>query len=489
MKPKPNTLMSLELPERRRFQYLPKPAYCPEPTPGFRTEGGEIARISRLLGITPQPWQRLVWNRATEYRLVAGRRVYKYNLILITVPRQAGKTTLLTPLRTHRLLSRPGLEAAMTAQTGQAARKRMIKYMKTLEKSPLSHLFHSRLSNGEESVTCIPNAASITKFAPVEGSLHGDTIGYADFDEIWRWDLQTGETVMGAVKPSQVTLYGESQIVMVSTLGTLKSEFMNQYVGLGRKGGKPGFAFFEWSLPDGIDVHEPGSWWTYHPALGNTIQEGAITEALPPAMTESEFMRAYGNRLTVTDESLIPSEDWEDLTMDESTHPPALSDCVIGFEIAPGNESTAIVAAWEDPEAKTRNVRILHQAPGASWLTDYLRLLQTYGVTRFVADDGGMTRRVFDHLPDGIEVRKLHLGERRIADAELLTAARDEQTLRHDGSKPLAVAIANAVIRESNGVPLLDRDKSTAPIPSLIAASVALYAVARPGETIGVQVF
>ena len=206
-------------------------------------------------------------------------------------------------------------------------------------------------------------------------------------------------------------------------------------------------------------------------------------------MTESEFMRAYGNRLTVTDESLIPTEDWEDLTMDETTHPPALSDCVIGFEIAPGNESTAIVAAWEDPEAKTRNVRILHQAPGASWLTDYLRLLQTYGVTRFVADDGGMTRRVFDHLPDGIEVRKLHLGERRIADAELLTAARDEQTLRHDGSKPLAVAIANAVIRESNGVPLLDRDKSTAPIPSLIAASVALYAVARPGETIGVQVF
>ncbi len=481
--------MPLTLPERRRFDYLPRPAYCPAPTPGFLNEGAEIARISRLLGITPQPWQRLVWNRATEYRIVNGKRAYKYSLILITVPRQAGKTTLLTPLRTHRLLTRPGLEAAATAQTGQAARKRMMKYMKIIDQSPLGHLFHTRLSNGEESVTCTANGSTITKFAPVEGSLHGDTIGYADFDEIWKWDATTGETVMGAVKPSQVTLYGESQIFMVSTMGTLKSDFMNRYVETGRKGDKPGLAFFEWSLPDGLDVHTPAAWWTYHPALGNTIQEAAISEDLPPAMTESEFMRAYGNRLTMTDESLIAAEDWDDLTMDDTQAPPALTDCVIGFEIAPDNAATAIVAAWEDKDANTRNVRVLHQAPGATWLIDYLRLLQTYGVTRFVADDGGMTRRIFDHLPEDLAVERLPLGARRIADAEFLTAARDEQTLRHDGSKPLAVAIANAVIRETNGVPLFDRDKSTAPIPALIAASVALYAVSRPVAPLEMQVF
>ncbi|NMW64791.1 hypothetical protein HHJ78_04420 [Mobiluncus mulieris] len=469
-----------------KFRFLPKPRYCPDPTPGFQNEGAEIARVSRILGITPQPWQRLVWNRATEYQMVGSKKVYKYAIILITVPRQAGKTTLLTPLRTHRLLSTPGLTAFMTAQNGQAARRRISKYQDLLIKSPLQGFFRVRKSNGEESVMCPSNGASLTKFAPVEGGLHGDTIGYADLDEIWKWDSATGETVMGALRPAQVTLFGQAQTFMVSTMGTLRSVFMNNLVEEGRKG-IPGLAFFEWSLPDGLDIHNPSSWWQYHPALGNTIHEDAIKQDLPPAMTESEFMRAYGNRLTLTDSSLIPADDWEALIMDEGTPKPALKDCVVAFEVAPQNAATAVVAAWMSNNLKY--VRVLHQAPGSAWLIDYLQMLKTRGFNRFAADDGGMNRRIFDYLPSDFDLERIGLNARRIADAELLSAAREEQTLRHDGSRPLGVSVAHAVIRETNGVPVFDRDKSSAPIPSLIAASIACYTLTRPQIPLGIQIF
>ena len=72
-------------------------------------------------------------------------------------------------------------------------------------------------------------------------------------------------------------------------------------------------------------------------------------------------------------------------------------------------------------------------------------------------------------------MRTLSITERGIADGNILTAITETKSLRHDGSRPLRDAIANAATKDSNGVRLLSRDKSTAPIPALIAASVAVY--------------
>lgn len=470
------------------FKYLPAPAYAPQRDKTWCSEGKEIAKISRVLGIIPQPWQQFVWDRATEYRVINGKRIYRYSLILITVPRQAGKTTLLHPVRAHRLLTRPGLMAASTAQTGQSARKRIMSFIQCLHESPLRPLFKPRLSNGEEGVSVVSNGSSLTKFSPVEGSIHGDTIGYVDLDEIWKWSAETGETVMGAIRPTQVTLYGEAQIWAVSTMGTLKSVFMNELVEAGRAGTKPGFAYFEWSLPQGLDVQDPASWWTYHPALGNTISEEAIIDSLPPALTSSEFMRAYGNRLTLTDEVLIPADEWQEMLAPPDLKIPALSDVSVGVEIAPENTCSAIVAAWHTKE-NIPVIHVLHQAPGASWVPDYLRMLQGRGVKNFCADDAGAVRRILDQIGEELGIRRLSISQRRLADAYLLASARDEGRLYHDGSKPLASAIAHAVIRMTNGAEMFSRDKSSAPIPSLIASACALYADTHREEEIGVQIF
>ena len=472
----------------RTFEHAPAPAYSPTRDPSYLTEGGEIANVARLLGIELMPWQRHVVDIATEYRLNdAGQRVYRYRTVLISVPRQSGKTTLMTPVRLHRLMTRPGIDAFATAQTGKDARARIMKMIEQVEMSPLAGLFKSSRQNGAEGLQCIGNKSKLIRFSPVAGALHGETPHLVDFDEIWKYSEQLGDMLLGGASPGQITLGGQAQIWMISTKGTAQSTFMNKWVEAGEAGTDPSLAFFDWRKPEGMDLDEPATWWAYHPALGNTITEDDLRkEMYSEGMSLSERVRAYGNLLTIAGEQIIPAEVWDDAAHDHETIP-AWDQIGVGVEVAPGNSCAAVVAGWWD-EDDNPNVRVLHQAPGTSWLPQYLlELRENFGITP-AADDAGPVKRVTEALhPIGtdeddaiVPIRRLSLAERSTADLTLLAAARDDRTLRHDGSLPLSQAVAAAQLRTSNGVERIDRDRSLGPVPSLIAASIALHVASHP---------
>lgn len=473
------------------FTHSPPPAFSPTRDETYRTEGEEIARVGRLLGIELMPWQRHVVDIATEYRLDDyGRRVYHYGKVLVSVPRQSGKTTLMTPVRVHRIMTRPGVDCFSTAQTGKAARDRILKMVELVETSPLAGLFKSLRSNGAEGLQVKGHKSKVVRFSPVLGALHGETPWLVDFDEIWKYSEQLGDALMGGASPGQITLDGQAQIWMISTKGTAASTFMNKYVDAGETNADPDLAYFAWQKPPHLDPDEPATWWAFHPALGNTISEDKLRkEMYGDGMTRSERIRAYMNLITTVDESIIDPEIWE-AQAQEPDATPDLKDVTVGIEVAPGNTCAAVVAAWW--EENTPVIRVLHQAPGTTWLTGYCQHLHhDYGVERIIADDAGPVKRIIDQLhPTGIPddeapvpVTRLKLSERATADMTLIAAARDERTLIHDGSKVLAQAVAAAQLRTTNGVERIDRDKSLGPVPSLIAASVALYAATHSTAT------
>ena len=108
-------------------------------------------------------------------------------------------------------------------------------------------------------------------------------------------------------------------------------------------------------------------------------------------------------------------------------------------------------------------------------------LAKRFKGARFFADDGGPTRRITDTLrkrddfPADDRLKTLLISERAVADDNFLTWINETGGLKHDGSQVMRTAVSNAVTREFNGVARLDRDRSTAPIPSIIAASVAAW--------------
>lgn len=477
------------------FTHAPPPAYSPKRDTTYQTEGAEIARVAKALGITLMPWQRHVADIATEYRLDDnGRRIYKYGKVLVTVPRQSGKTTLMTPVRLHRILTRPAIDAFSTAQTGKDARARILKMVDQVEASPLSALFKTLRSNGQEGLAVPGNRSKLMRFSPVNGALHGETPYFVDFDEIWKYSEQLGDALLGGASPAQITLGGAAQIWMISTKGTKASEFMNKYVRAGENGTDPDLAYFAWQMPAGLDPDDSATWWTFHPALGNTISEKDLRkEMFSDGMTKSERLRAYMNILTEHDGTLIDPEIWDSLEALPETVPP-LADVSIGVEVAPESAAAAVVAAWQDSDGRPV-IRVLHRAPGATWLTAYLQTLhEEHGVTRFVMDGAGPIRRfsqLYESEDSEITVRTLPLQDRSTADLNLIAAARDERTLKHDGSKVLTQEIAAAQVKIYNGMERIDRDKSLGPVCSLIAASVALYDATNPTGPAGdkIQIF
>lgn len=476
----------------RQFDHAPAPAFAPARDLSYLSEGAEIARVARLLGIELMPWQRLVVDVATEYRLDAfGRRIYHYRTVVVSVPRQSGKTTLMGPVRLHRIMTRPGIDCFSTAQTGKDARSRILKLVEQVETSPLSPLFKPLRSNGAEGLQVKANGSKVTRFSPVMGALHGETPHLVDFDEIWRYTETLGDALLGGAKPGMITLGGQGQTWMISTKGTAASTFMNRYVDTGEAGTDPTLAYFAWQMPAKADPDDPATWWRFHPALGNTITEDDLAaEMYADGVSTSERIRAYMNLITTVSESIIEPEAWAGLAATPAGGPPALRDVGIAYEVAPGNACAAVVAGWYDAEGAPC-IRVLHQAPGTSWLIGYLaHLRDEYGITEVAADDAGPARRISDDLhpvdqagaerPAGygeiiLPVRRLSLPDRQTADLDLLAAARDERVLKHDGARVLAQAVAAAQLRTTNGVERIDRDKSVGPVPSLIAGSLALW--------------
>src|SRR5262252_3191012 len=64
--------------------------------------GGAVAKLARAMGKPMMPWQRHVADVALEID-ADGRFVY--NLVLVTVPRQSGKTTLFGAVLDHRAIT------------------------------------------------------------------------------------------------------------------------------------------------------------------------------------------------------------------------------------------------------------------------------------------------------------------------------------------------------------------------------------------------
>lgn len=497
------------------FTHQPAPAYHPVRDPSWLSEGEEIRRTARLLGRELMPWQQRAVDVATEYRLDAfGQRHYRYTRVLITVPRQSGKTTLVGPVQLHRILTRPHSTAFFTAQTGQDAKKRMKDLIELVESSPAAPLFRTHLAAGSEGLSLPGNGSSLTRFSPTLSALHGETPLLVSFDEIWKYTLELGTALLGAASPGQITLGARAQIWMISTMGTLDSEFMNEWVKAGRAGTDPTLCYIEYSMPEGADPYDPATWWLFHPALGNTITEESLQKET--GLPKSEWMRAYMNRLTATERTVIDLDIWDDLAMSETPGDPnhvlapPRSSVALALEVAPDNAAAAVLAGWRDPDTGRPCVRVVHQAPGTAWLVDYFtRLVDEWRPAAIAADGAGPVSRFVpevnaalvelseqlqlldgDPLPEHLrQLQTTTVQEFGAAWGTLLAAARDERVLLHDGSEALRDAVAALEVRTTNGVTKPSRDHSPRPIAAVVGAALALWAHDHQPTTVGGYVF
>lgn len=414
------------------------PRYAPSPTPGARHELALAEKAARLLGHTLLPWQRYFFRVFTELN---DDGTYRYQQGLLTVPRQSGKTFVMQVLMTLRALKRPHERIYHTAQTGKDAREHSLVLQDLLlRKLPPAKLRIAR--SAADTRTSFPNGSKITPFPPKAEGLHGYTGSTILLDEIFAHSMEDGSLLMGAVVPVQQTL-PHKQLLMLSTMGTTQSEFLNSLIEKGRSG-TPSLAYFEWSADESADYYDPASW-DFHPALGHTITAADIQRAAD-TLTRGEFVRSTMNRLTVQTDSLFDAAQWDRCRGTLST--PTRSRVAVAFQASRDQDRAAVVAAWRDDDGTT-NLKVLKNGYGTDWLSDYM--VRVHAGRPLATGTDGVAHNV-QFLPE-MERKKRTLTPTTFTPAQIKTASVQFKTalsqgrIRHDGHSSLRNAVLTAQSR------------------------------------------
>lgn len=273
------------------------------------------------------PWQQHVADVALEFDPATGDLWFEE--VVVTVPRQSGKTTLLLALMVWRcttMARRLGTPQTVTyiAQSGKAARRKIEReFMPKLRKARgFTQTEHARaqpvnvtdwkpsMVNGSEHIL-FGTGSYLQIEAPSATGSHGDVLDMPVIDEAF---ARSDDVVEQAVDAATVTRRSP-QTYIISTAGNASSVFLWRKVLAGRLSvdAPSRSAYFEWSIPDDADYHSHDVWAEFLPAFGHTITAKRLETRLAKALANPDeidedglepglpgFLRGYMNRWGAT---------------------------------------------------------------------------------------------------------------------------------------------------------------------------------------------
>jgi hypothetical protein len=454
-------------------------------TPGAPSLGPAVDAVgAALFGRPLQAWQSAVNAVAGEYDPASGEMLHP--TVVLHVPRRAGKTALILAQLARRVLGQARSQSWYTAQTGGDAGTTFRKeWLPILRGSGLARHLKVSLRAGAEAFELPERGASATCFAPVESALHGRNVDLAVIDEAWAHDGETGHGVELAVFPAQLTRPG-AQTWIVSAGGTLASVWLDSWLERAEAAldaGDPSIALFEWRAdPTAADYDPtaPATWWTAHPALGDTVSEAAIARELDRAGL-ADFERSILNvwprpRDLATG---IDPAGWARLADLDLVAPATAA----AFDVTPDRSNAALAAAGVAADGRTV-VEVLDYRRGVGWLDGSLRAWSRAHPGAPIVCDALAAGTIADRLElAGLEVLRTGAGQVARACADLVDQiTADPPSLAHR-----AQALLDGAVTAAGRRPIGDagwawsRRGSDVDISPLVAVTLAAWSArSRP---------
>lgn len=444
------------------------------------------------MGTPYMPWQQHVADVAGEVDPKTGIPIYRD--IIVCVPRQQGKTTIVLIKKIHRALGFGQPQSIrFTAQTKDDAREKWLEHVTILENSPLgvwkdsSHrrrkYFTKRVTNGQEHLRWFNGSIEFLK-SGTEKSGHGKTLDLGVISEAF---AQIDTRLEVSMRPAMITR-PSAQLFIESTAGTAQSIMLNELVRVNRArleaepDAPSRVAYFEWSATEDDDPGDPATWARCMPALGYTIQladvqhEYELATASPRKM--AEFRRSYLNLTDwgdVNTEGIIDFAGWTD-TGDDTAK--VASGHMLGLDVTPDRAWASIGFAGLN-RLDQYHVQLVKRERGTNWVIEGLSdLVREHHLERRVAI---VARSAAATLADDLERADFEVIRLDSADtAAACGAVYDEITegrLSHlaTGQAPLDAAVAG-VVWSSSDPPIFSRGKSTVDISPLYACAAARWA-------------
>ena len=404
--------------------------------------------IAEKLGTPLLPWQQYVADVALEINTETGR--LQYREVVLTVPRQSGKTTLILAVSTHRAFGFPGRQNIVyTAQTrGKARQKWAEDHIPALEASIFARVIRDiRYANDSEALYWA-NGSRYGIEAGTETAGHGSTLDMAFLDEAFS---EVDARKEQALRPTMSTR-PEPQIWVVSTAGNHRSTYLWAKVKAGRariEAHQPSsIAYFEWSAPDSADSADESVWWQCMPALGLTQSiEGLRSDRESMLDKDDEFRRAYLNQWRVGQavEQVIPAEDWS-AARDEVSRIIDGAPRRFSVDVSPDRMSAAIGVAGLREDG-LMHLEVLKHSHGVAWIPEALDILEAKYNSQGPVILAGKAAAALqaDLLEHGIE--SVVMSSSDSASGAAMLFDRTPERLRHIGQHSLDAALAGATKR------------------------------------------
>lgn len=370
---------------------MPQPRFHTPRNPARPSGGAQVAAIMRALGTPLMPWQQRAADVILELDPATGR--YAYPTVVITVPRQAGKTTLVMALALHRALTDPGSKTWFTAQTGMAARTRFLQDLANPAVNAFGDKHLDLLKGaGDTRLTFRATGSQIRPHPPNDSYLHGEQSDLNLLDECWNFTEPQALALLQAIIPTQNTR-PNAQTIYLSTMGDARSTWWHGLVDAARAG-RPGTAIIDYGIGDDVDASDLEAVAAAHPAVGHTTTRAKLAEAAE-GMEPNEYARGYGNRSTTTRKALLPAAVLDAVETLEQL--PADAPLVIAAAVSWARDETVIVAAAMDGGVPV--LEIMEQRPGTVWAADAIaRFRDAQRPLAVVVDKVGPSAGLADEL-------------------------------------------------------------------------------------------
>lgn len=341
------------------------PRWATPRTESRPTWGSQATKFAIALHTPLMAWQQYVLDVALEYDPATGTPCYRN--IVVTVPRQNGKTTLILVLFLIRALGFDRQNMIYTAQNRNDAKKKMVNdWLPALNETKFNSYYDVTQANGNEAMK-FNNGSLLALMATTEKSGHGTTIDLGVVDEAFSLpDARMDQALIPAMLTKR-----DAQYWITSTVGTYeKSSWLLGKNMNGRKaveeGMREGVAYFEWSADESADPSLEATWRSCMPAMDVTFNAEVIRTIFTSGDMElSEFRRAFLNQwVDAPTDPVISLERWNQLvTEDKMTN----ESWALAFDVAEDRSASSIAAAWRRADGKFQVV-LIQTGPGTAWV-------------------------------------------------------------------------------------------------------------------------
>lgn len=409
--------------------------------------------LDRWLDIQLWPWQRHVLERALE---VTSEGELRWPVIVLTVPRQCGKSWLSRAVMSWRLFQgdRFGEPQSLlhVSSQRQIARELWKMSARDLEAKAGAKV---RMSNGQEAIE-IPDTSQWMVAAATPQAAPGLSISMAFVDECWAVDY---DVVVQGIAPTMLQRRS-SQLWLVSTAGESRSDllrtFRDQAIAQLDDPAGADVLLMEWSASPELEVDDPHAWRQASPIWDSRRQ--AQVERNFRLMKPNAFAQQMLNRWVVSANSWLPEQVWHRCQSAVEPPPREVNPGVIAIETAvEGLPIGAVLAVKDDDGNVVIRSRVFQShAMCWRWLEQVAR--ERRGVT------------ILHHATVRVpEIRYAQMeqvkAQDQVAGFAPTKEAIEEGAICHDGNQTLAEQVLMAAVWKSGeGHAQLSQRASEGPI-------------------------